>query len=132
MSETESHCSVCGVVATTQCSGCKSVYYCCREHQKSDWRKHISFCKATIAVRLAAEKEEKIQLAALEISNLRKEMETASLLADQARKKAEDALKKVELLSVEKTQAEEQVAAAGREVEESQKNALEGLAEEMG
>jgi hypothetical protein len=27
------------------CSGCKSVQYCCREHQVKDWPKHKKFCK---------------------------------------------------------------------------------------
>lgn len=26
------------------CSACKSVHYCCREHQKKDWKKHKNLC----------------------------------------------------------------------------------------
>lgn len=34
-------CSVCGGVASKLCSGCGSVGYCSREHQKDDWKKYV-------------------------------------------------------------------------------------------
>ena len=37
-------CNVCGKDATKFCSRCKLVYYCCVEHQKSDWKKHKKTC----------------------------------------------------------------------------------------
>ena len=37
------------------CSGCRSVVYCCLEHQALDWRAHKNACREKEAVRLAAE-----------------------------------------------------------------------------
>ena len=31
------------------CSGCRGAWYCCKEHQKSHWRKHKRVCKTTAA-----------------------------------------------------------------------------------
>lgn len=28
-----------------RCSQCALVHYCCREHQKKDWKKHKAFCE---------------------------------------------------------------------------------------
>ena len=39
------------------CSGCRSVVYCCLEHQALDWRAHKKACKEKEATRLAAEEE---------------------------------------------------------------------------
>ena len=39
------------------CSGCRSVVYCCLEHQALDWRAHKKACREMEAARLAAEKE---------------------------------------------------------------------------
>ena len=39
------------------CSGCRSVVYCCLEHQALDWRAHKKACREKEAARLAAEKE---------------------------------------------------------------------------
>ena len=39
------------------CSGCRSVVYCCLEHQAMDWRAHKKACREKEAARLAAEKE---------------------------------------------------------------------------
>ena len=37
------------------CSGCRSVVYCCVEHQALDWRAHKKACLETEAARLAAD-----------------------------------------------------------------------------
>ncbi|XP_015791358.1 programmed cell death protein 2 [Tetranychus urticae] len=39
-------CNLCGVVASQQCGKCKSVFYCCRDHQIIDWKKfdHKKLC----------------------------------------------------------------------------------------
>ena len=37
------------------CSGCRSVVYCCLEHQALDWRAHKKACREQEAARLAAE-----------------------------------------------------------------------------
>ena len=39
------------------CSGCRSVVYCCLEHQALDWRVHKKACREREAARLAAEEE---------------------------------------------------------------------------
>jgi hypothetical protein len=41
------HCAVCGVECTLKCSACKSVAYCGKEHQKSDWKHHKPNCHNT-------------------------------------------------------------------------------------
>ena len=33
------------------CSQCREVNYCCKEHQRSDWRRHKAECKAAAAAR---------------------------------------------------------------------------------
>jgi len=37
-------CNVCGEFAETVCGKCGIARYCCREHQKSDWKKHKIEC----------------------------------------------------------------------------------------
>lgn len=37
-------CAVCNIETSNRCARCISVYYCCRDHQRSDWRKHKSEC----------------------------------------------------------------------------------------
>ena len=39
------------------CTGCRSVVYCCLEHQALDWRAHKKACREKEAARLAAEQE---------------------------------------------------------------------------
>ena len=50
----------CSKTATTvkefaHCSGCRSVVYCCTEHQGLHWTKHKKACREKEAARLAAE-----------------------------------------------------------------------------
>ena len=40
------------------CSGCRSVVYCCLEHQALDWTKHKKACREKEAARLAEEEAE--------------------------------------------------------------------------
>ena len=40
------------------CTGCRSVVYCCLEHQALDWRAHKKACREKEAARLAAEEAE--------------------------------------------------------------------------
>ena len=39
------------------CSGCRSVVYCCLEHQALDWRAHKKACREIEAARLSANEE---------------------------------------------------------------------------
>ena len=48
------------------CSGCRSVVYCCAEHQGLHWTKHKKACRAKQAELLAAEEAEKEAGAAAE------------------------------------------------------------------
>jgi len=45
---TKLQCRVCrvGNVQLYKCSGCESVWYCGREHQKHDWKRHKKECKS--------------------------------------------------------------------------------------
>lgn len=39
-------CSICGITANLlRCGQCRSVYYCSKQHQKQDWKKHKVSCK---------------------------------------------------------------------------------------
>ena len=42
------------------CSGCRSVVYCCLEHQALDWRAHKKACREMEAARLAEEEAEQV------------------------------------------------------------------------
>ncbi|XP_066261854.1 SET domain-containing protein SmydA-8-like [Euwallacea similis] len=44
MPESEGQCEVCKAVCTQKCSQCKSVYYCCSEHQRENWKDHKADC----------------------------------------------------------------------------------------
>jgi hypothetical protein len=37
-------CAVCEVSCKLKCQLCKKVYYCCRQHQLSDWKEHKKIC----------------------------------------------------------------------------------------
>ncbi|KAH1025994.1 SET domain-containing protein SmydA-8 isoform X1 [Dendroctonus ponderosae] len=41
----ENRCQVCQSAASQKCSGCHTVFYCSREHQRADWKKHKKMCK---------------------------------------------------------------------------------------
>jgi hypothetical protein len=47
----EGPCMVCQRPATLQCSKCKSVRYCNRDHQKADWLSHQHYCQKPPAER---------------------------------------------------------------------------------
>lgn len=38
-------CSICFIDSSLKCSECLTVFYCCAEHQKLDWKKHKRNCK---------------------------------------------------------------------------------------
>jgi len=38
-------CEVCNKPSTLKCTRCKWIYYCCKQHQLDDWKKHRSLCK---------------------------------------------------------------------------------------
>ena len=40
-----SACNLCGKPATQRCKSCQHVVYCCREHQKLDWKTHKLACQ---------------------------------------------------------------------------------------
>eukprot|EP01023_Acetabularia_acetabulum_P034796 TRINITY_DN3270_c0_g1_i3.p2 TRINITY_DN3270_c0_g1~~TRINITY_DN3270_c0_g1_i3.p2 ORF type:complete len:285 (+),score=57.05 TRINITY_DN3270_c0_g1_i3:71-925(+) len=40
-------CKICGERTIQTCAGCLKVYYCSREHQKEDWKKHKKACKSS-------------------------------------------------------------------------------------
>ena len=37
-------CGICSMPASQNCSKCKTVHYCGRDHQKQDWPSHKSIC----------------------------------------------------------------------------------------
>jgi hypothetical protein len=43
--ETMKQCGLCAKPAKQLCGKCKKIYYCCRDHQLSDWEKHKQICK---------------------------------------------------------------------------------------
>ena len=46
------------------CTGCRSVVYCCLEHQALDWRAHKKACREREAARMAAEKADEADVGA--------------------------------------------------------------------
>ena len=38
------HCIICGKACDKRCAGCRAAYYCNREHQVADWKRHKPFC----------------------------------------------------------------------------------------
>mmetsp|Transcript_6347 Transcript_6347/g.11312 ORF Transcript_6347/g.11312 Transcript_6347/m.11312 type:complete len:141 (-) Transcript_6347:1648-2070(-) len=43
------NCAVCEKPAAKRCQQCKSIWYCCRDCQVSDWKAHKARCKAIAA-----------------------------------------------------------------------------------
>jgi hypothetical protein len=41
-------CAVCEASCKSKCQTCKKVYYCCREHQISDWKEHKKICHVIV------------------------------------------------------------------------------------
>jgi len=37
-------CNLCQAPSKNKCSRCENIYYCCREHQLSDWKEHKKVC----------------------------------------------------------------------------------------
>lgn len=46
---TTNKCAVCNEPAAQRCKDCQVVYYCSREHQVEDWKRHKKACKAAKA-----------------------------------------------------------------------------------
>lgn len=46
MEPTASPCQFCNQPATLRCSSCKTAAYCCKEHQKEDWKTHKNGCRS--------------------------------------------------------------------------------------
>jgi SMC interacting uncharacterized protein involved in chromosome segregation len=131
MAETSLPCAVCAKEAPMRCGGCKRAFYCCKEHQKQDWKLHKKLCKELAAQ--AARKEEneaKLQVAMEEIEKVRKELQQANLQAEAARMKAELASQEVNKLFDDKEKAENDLKKAGAEVDGTFQSAVETLKEE--
>ncbi|CAL7948723.1 unnamed protein product [Xylocopa violacea] len=43
--ESQTACAICGKNTIRKCSACENVYYCSKQHQKKDWKKHAKICK---------------------------------------------------------------------------------------
>lgn len=44
--DSEPACAVCASTEALKCCGrCRTVFYCCVEHQKADWKAHKAFCR---------------------------------------------------------------------------------------
>lgn len=49
-------CNLCGIVAHQQCSQCKKVVYCCRQHQVLDWKSgHKSQCTESASINVKSQ-----------------------------------------------------------------------------
>lgn len=44
VSKADTRCAVCETPCADACSGCQKVFYCDREHQKQDWKRHKREC----------------------------------------------------------------------------------------
>jgi hypothetical protein len=58
------YCNVCGTKDpnnTLRCMGCKAVFYCCEECQRSDWKNHKAQCRNMKAMREEYEEQIKFE-----------------------------------------------------------------------
>ena len=44
--EVKGACAVCKKEAALRCSNCKGQFYCTKDHQRDDWQRHKSTCRA--------------------------------------------------------------------------------------
>ena len=120
-------CVVCGNEASLRCGGCKITNYCSKEHQKIDWRNHKKQCKILTEKAII---DHSMNAALLEIQKLKLEMKEANEKAEEATKRAQDAVNLVEQLSIESKEAEDNLKKAGKAVDEIQKEAVADLQSE--
>ena len=43
-------CGVCSVPAKNKCAKCEKIYYCCRDHQVADWKRHKIDCSPVVSL----------------------------------------------------------------------------------
>lgn len=48
-------CEVCSIKSVFKCAGCGCCYYCSKEHQKYDWKRHKRLCKVLIKKKLSSQ-----------------------------------------------------------------------------
>ena len=62
-------CAICGVLENLKyCGKCQSVWYCNREHQKSDWKDHKKICKILKEKQTFADSQNKLTSSSLDSS----------------------------------------------------------------
>lgn len=44
--EPQPACALCGKETIHKCSACGNAYYCSKQHQKEDWKRHAQSCRA--------------------------------------------------------------------------------------
>src|SRR5690242_6812726 len=52
------YCAVCGIAAQMVCTGCRTMFYCDRKHQRQHWKTHKSVCTTLASATPAAAKQE--------------------------------------------------------------------------
>ncbi|KAJ3112796.1 hypothetical protein HDU96_004176 [Phlyctochytrium bullatum] len=53
-------CSICRIPASSRCSSCKLVNYCCRDHQLADFSSHKTICKKVNSLKRKTDQEERL------------------------------------------------------------------------